>query len=72
MRFYKLSSYPPSLYWEEAALGYDAYSLKFGSNSFMNTLMRDNKELRHAFTEDAINQFEFETGVYEVEEEGGW
>ena len=27
LRFYKLSSYPPSLYWEEAALGYDAYSL---------------------------------------------
>lgn len=27
LRFYKLSSNPPSLYWEEVALGYDAYSL---------------------------------------------
>ena len=27
LRFYKLSSNPPSLYWEEAALGYDAYSI---------------------------------------------
>jgi len=27
LRFYHLSSNPPSLYWEEVALGYDAYSL---------------------------------------------
>jgi 4-amino-4-deoxy-L-arabinose transferase-like glycosyltransferase len=27
LRFYKLDSLPPSLYWEEAALGYDAYSI---------------------------------------------
>jgi len=27
LRFYKLSSQPASLYWEEAALGYDAYSI---------------------------------------------
>lgn len=27
LRFYKLPSNPPSLYWEEVALGYDAYSL---------------------------------------------
>ncbi|PIS09386.1 hypothetical protein COT75_01770 [Candidatus Beckwithbacteria bacterium CG10_big_fil_rev_8_21_14_0_10_34_10] len=27
LRFYKLSQFPSSLYWEEAALGYDAYSL---------------------------------------------
>ena len=27
LRFYKLGSNPPSLYWEEVALGYDAYSL---------------------------------------------
>jgi len=27
LRFYKLNSNPPSLYWEEAALGYDAYSI---------------------------------------------
>ena len=27
LRFYNISSNPPSLYWEEAALGYDAYSI---------------------------------------------
>lgn len=27
LRFYHLGSNPPSLYWEEAALGYDAYSI---------------------------------------------
>ena len=27
LRFYHLSTNPPSLYWEEAALGYDAYSI---------------------------------------------
>jgi 4-amino-4-deoxy-L-arabinose transferase-like glycosyltransferase len=27
LRFYQLGSNPPSLYWEEAALGYDAYSI---------------------------------------------
>lgn len=27
LRFFNLSSNPPSLYWEEAALGYDAYSI---------------------------------------------
>lgn len=27
LRFYRLDSNPPSLYWEEAALGYDAYSI---------------------------------------------
>jgi 4-amino-4-deoxy-L-arabinose transferase-like glycosyltransferase len=27
IRFYQLNSVPPSLYWEEAALGYDAYSI---------------------------------------------
>ena len=27
LRFYRISSNPPSLYWEEAALGYDAYSI---------------------------------------------
>lgn len=39
LRFYKLTSNPPSLYWEEAALGYDAYSIlktgkDFHGNSF--------------------------------------
>lgn len=27
IRFYRLASLPPSLYWEEVALGYDAYSI---------------------------------------------
>ena len=27
LRFYKLTSIPPSPYWEEVALGYDAYSI---------------------------------------------
>lgn len=27
LRFYKLSSTPPSLYWDEASLGYNAYSI---------------------------------------------
>ena len=27
LRFFNLSNNPPSLYWEEAALGYDAYSI---------------------------------------------
>ncbi len=27
LRFYQLGTNPPSLYWEEAALGYDAYSI---------------------------------------------
>ena len=57
-------------------LGYDAYSLKYGANSFMNTMMKDNEDLGHAFTKEAINKFEFETSEYEaeegaVEEEGG-
>jgi len=49
-------------------LGYDAYSLKYGANSFMNTMMKDNEDLGHAFTEKAINKFEFETSEYEAEE----
>jgi 4-amino-4-deoxy-L-arabinose transferase-like glycosyltransferase len=27
LRLYKINSFPPSLYWEEVALGYDAYSI---------------------------------------------
>jgi len=27
LRFYKLASVPPSLYWDEASLGYNAYSI---------------------------------------------
>ena len=38
LRFFNLSSNPPSLYWEEAALGYDAYSiLKTGKDFHGNS-----------------------------------
>lgn len=38
LRFFNLSSNPPSLYWEEAALGYDAYSiLKTGQDFHGNS-----------------------------------
>lgn len=38
LRFYHLGSNPPSLYWEEAALGYDAYSiLKTGKDFHGNS-----------------------------------
>src|SRR5260221_76493 len=37
-RFYQVTSFPPSLYWEEMALGYDAYSvLKTGKDHLGNT-----------------------------------
>lgn len=39
LRLYKLDSVPPSLYWEEVALGYDAYSIaKTGKDHHGNTL----------------------------------
>ena len=39
LRFYRLDSNPSSLYWEEAALGYDAYSiLKTGKDFHGNFL----------------------------------
>lgn len=39
LRFYKLDSYPPALKWDEAALGYNAYSiLKTGRDEFGNFL----------------------------------
>jgi 4-amino-4-deoxy-L-arabinose transferase-like glycosyltransferase len=39
VRFYHLNQVPPSLYWEEAALGYDAYSiLKTGKDHHGQTL----------------------------------
>lgn len=38
LRFYQLGSNPPGLYWEEAALGYDAYSiLKTGKDFHGNS-----------------------------------
>lgn len=37
LRFYKVTSFPPAPYWEEAALGYDAYSiLKTGKDHHGN------------------------------------
>ncbi|OGY46185.1 MAG: hypothetical protein A2840_02495 [Candidatus Buchananbacteria bacterium RIFCSPHIGHO2_01_FULL_47_11b] len=39
LRLYKITSVPPSLYWEEAALGYDAYSImQTGKDYHGNTL----------------------------------
>ncbi|MFC1654145.1 ArnT family glycosyltransferase [Patescibacteria group bacterium] len=39
IRTYKVDSFPPSLYWEEAALGYDSYSIvKTGKDYHGNTL----------------------------------
>lgn len=49
-------------------LGYDAYSLKFGANSFMNTMLKENEDLGHGFSKKAINKFEFETSEYTAEE----
>ena len=37
IRFYQVTSFPPSLYWEEMALGYDAFSvLKTGKDHLGN------------------------------------
>ncbi len=55
-------------------LGYDAKSLKYGANSFMNTMMIENKEIGHGFSKKFINNFKFETSEYVEEgeaEEGG-
>ncbi len=39
-------------------LGYDAYSLLFGANSFMNGLMQERGEGWHAFTKEIVHDFE--------------
>ncbi len=57
-------------------LGYDAYSLKFGSNSFMNKMLIENEDLGHGFSKKKIHNFKFETSEYAApkdgeEEEGG-
>jgi len=49
-------------------LGYNAYSLKFGANSFMNKMMKENEELGHAFSKKAILKLKFETSEYKEEE----
>ena len=48
-------------------LGYDAYSLGFGANSFMNGLMQENGKGWHAFTMKAVHDYEI---VKEAVEEG--
>jgi len=45
-------------------LGYDAKSLKYGANGFMNKMMQENPDLGHAFTKKEINNFKFETSKY--------
>lgn len=47
-------------------LGYDAYSLSFGANTFMNSVMQENGEGWNAFTKKAIHDFDIV--VEEVEE----
>lgn len=47
-------------------LGYDAYSLSFGANSFMHGVMQENGDGWHAFSKKAIHDFEIV--VEEVEE----
>ena len=48
-------------------LGYDAYSLSFGANSFMNGLMQERGDGWHAFTKKAVHDYEI---VEEAVEEG--
>ncbi len=45
-------------------LNYDAKTLKFGANNFMNKALKEN-----AFSEKEINNFQFETSEY-IEDEG--
>ncbi len=54
-------------------MGYDAYSLAYGANSFMNGLMQERGDGWHAFSEKAVHDFEFvvEDVEDEVEEEDG-
>ena len=49
-------------------LGYDAKTLKYGANSFMNTKLVD--ESQKGFSAKHINNYPTETSVY-IEEEGG-
>ena len=51
-------------------LGYDAYSLKYGANSFMNKMLKENEDLGHGFSKKKIHKFKFETSEYAAPEEG--
>ncbi len=54
-------------------LGYDAKSLKYGANSFMNSMMLD-ETIGHGFSDKQIHDYKFETSEYVEEgevEEGG-
>ncbi len=50
-------------------LGYNAKSLKFGANSFMNSMMLKNEQIGHGFDKKQVNNFKMETSEY-VEEPG--
>lgn len=50
-------------------LGYNAKSLAYGANSFMNSKMKDDTEIGHAFSAKQVQNFEMETSEY-VEKEG--
>ncbi len=55
-------------------LGYDARSLKYGANSFMNTTMKENKDIGHGFSKKQVHEYELETSEYVsdgAEESGG-
>ena len=54
-------------------LGYEAKSLKFGANGFMNSMMLD-ETIGHGFSDKIIHDYKFETSEYVEEgevEEGG-
>ncbi len=51
-------------------LGYDAKTLKYGANGFMNKFIIENIDTKQGFSEEIINNFNFETSEYEEEESG--
>ena len=51
-------------------LGYNAKTLKYGANGFMNKLMLENEKLGNGFDEKLINNFKTKTSIY-IEEKGG-
>lgn len=51
-------------------LGYDAKTLKYGANGFMNDIMNNNEKAGRGFNDKLIHNFKFETSKY-IEEEGG-
>lgn len=46
-------------------IGYDAYTLVYGANSFMHGVMRDNEKIGKAFSESMIRDYPYITGAQE-------